>query len=252
MKSPIDLCEFLSWDSDFFGFRIGRITARSLSPSALSAIRNWSSANKIDCLYYIADSDDIQSIRLAEENGFRNVEIRITYELSLDGWDPDTRKIRNPDVHLRNASAEDLPTLIDMSKDSFVNSRWYFDPNFPKNKTRAYYPVWIRNSINGYADFVLAAELGGNVLGYISGNRAKSGRDGTLEIMAVRPEARGLGIGHELISGGLDWHVRDEAKEIVTNTQGRNITTNRMLIRLGWIIKDVQIYYHKWFSNQVS
>jgi len=251
MKFPIDTCEFLSWDSDFFGFRIGRITARSLSPSVVGAIHDWSSANNIDCLYYIADSDDIQSIRLAEENGFRNVEIRITYELSLDNWDPDTRKKRNSDIHLRLASVQDLPELIDMSKDSFVNSRWYFDPNFPKSKTRAYYPVWIENSINGFADFVLAAELGGQVLGYISGNRGKDGLEGTLEIMAVRSEARGLGIGHELFSGGLDWHVRDGEKQIITNTQGRNITTNRMLIRLGLNIKDIQIYYHKWFSNQL-
>jgi len=251
MKSQIDPCNFLSWDSDFFGIRIGKITERKLSPSVINAIQEWSSANKIDCLYFIADSDDIQSIRLAEENFFRNVEIRISYELSLKGWDPDTRKVRNPDVQLRIARSDDIQALIDMSKDSFVNSRWYFDPDFPKEKTRAYYPVWIKNSVNGYADFVLVAELEGQVLGYISGNRGNDGLDGTLEIMAVRPEARGLGIGHELFSGGLDWHVRDGRKNIVTNTQGRNITTNRMLIRLGLIIKDVQIYYHKWFSDQV-
>ena len=252
MNSQIEHCQFLSWDSDFFGLRIGKITEGTLSPSVIDAILAWSSANKIDCLYYIADSDDIQSIRLAEENGFRNVEIRISYELSLDGWDPDTRKIRNPDVHLRIARSDDMQILIDMSTDSFVNSRWYFDPDFPKDKTRAYYPIWIKNSVNGFADFVLVAELKGQVLGYISGNRGKDGLEGTLEIMAVRPEARGLGIGHELFSGGLDWHVRNGTKNIVTNTQGRNITTNRMLIRLGLIIKDVQIYYHKWFSNQVS
>ena len=245
-------CELLSWDTEFFGVRIGRITERKLSPVVMNAIRNWSRQNDVNCLYYIADSDDIQSIRLAEENGFRNVEIRITYEYNLKDWDPETREIRNPDIHLRPARAGDLQVLIEMSTDSFRDSRWYFDPEFPEGKTRAYYPVWVENSLNGYTDYVLVAEHDGQVMGYITGNLQKDKTAGTIEIMAVRPEARGLGIGHELFSSSLDIQKLNGSEYIVTNTQGRNITTNRMLIRHGLNIKDIQIYYHKWFTSQGS
>lgn len=250
MKHQIEPCKFLDWDSDFFGIRIAKVTEHRLSPSVLESIWDWNRTNNIHCLYYLADSDDAQSIRLAEENGFRNVEIRITYELSLEGWDPETRQVRNPDVHLRIATDEDVPALVELSTDSYRDSRWYFDPQFPQDKVRSYYPVWIENSVKGFADFVLVAELEGQVLGYISGNRAKNDQPGTLELMSVHPQARRHGIGHEVFSGGLDWHKRSGARMLVTNTQGRNITTNRLMIRLGLILKDIQIYYHKWFSNQ--
>lgn len=247
-----EACKFLDWDSDFFNLRIGRILESRLTPSSFDSIQAWSSENEIDCLYYVADADDIQSIRLAEDQGFRNVEIRITYEYSLHDWNPDTRIRRNPDVNLRTARSGDIPALVEMSTDSFKDSRWYFDSNFPEEKVRQYYPVWIKNSVDGYADFVLVAELDGNVSGYISGNRAGEASPGSLEIMAVRRDARGLGIGHELFSGGLDWLVRNGTKDILTNTQGRNITTNRMLIRLGLNIEKVQIFYHKWFIRPRS
>jgi GNAT superfamily N-acetyltransferase len=62
--------------------------------------------------------------------------------------------------------------------------------------------------------------------------------------------SRGFGIGHELFASGLDWYLREGVDRIFVNTQARNIPTQRMIQRHGFISKSVQLYYHKWFTDQ--
>ena len=71
-------CERLEWDSDFFGIRIGRVRTNHLSPAILDATNRWCAANAVDCLYFLADPNDAQTIRLAAQFGFNLVDIRMT------------------------------------------------------------------------------------------------------------------------------------------------------------------------------
>ena len=80
MTVTTEPCQFLQWDSDFFGFQIARVFDRHLSATDLGTIFTWCDANSVDCLYFLADSDDADTIRLVEEHSFHLVEIRITYE----------------------------------------------------------------------------------------------------------------------------------------------------------------------------
>ena len=244
-----DPCQFLEWDSTFFGVRIGQVHKNSLDRETVDQITKWSNKNQIDCLYLVTDADDSLTIRLAEDNGFRLVEIRILYESNLSGWDPITRPKSNQDVVIRNVRIEDIPQLQEIAKNSYQNSRWYFDPCFPEAKCQEYYQLWIKKSAEGGASFVLVADNNGEILGYISGNRQSDIQEGSFELTAVKENARRSGIGHELFASSLDWYIQHSVKQVIVNTQGRNLGTQRMILRFGFLPYKVQLFYHRWITN---
>ncbi len=84
-------CQFLDWDTGFFGHRIARVNGTRLDPVFLKAVLDWCQAQQIECLYFLAESNDPQTVWLAQDHDFSLVEIRITLERSLLDWDPETR-----------------------------------------------------------------------------------------------------------------------------------------------------------------
>lgn len=245
----LEPCQFLEWDSTFFGVRIGQILKNSLDTETVRQIDKWSKNYRVDCLYLVTDADDSSTIRLAEDNGFHQVEIRILYESNLTGWDPDARQKSNQDVVIRNVRNTDIPQLQQIAKNSYQNSRWYFDPCFPEEKCQEFYQSWIKKSAEGGASFVLVADIDGEILGYISGNRQADHPEGSFELTAVKETSRRSGIGHELFASSLDWYIQHSVNRVIVNTQGRNLGTQRMIMRFGFLPFKVHLFYHRWMTD---
>jgi len=241
-------CQFLPWDTDFFGHRIARVNRQRFDHDFLGDVCNWCKDHSIDCLYFLARADDPQTVLLAEDHGFRLVEVRITLERSLLDWDPEIRPKASENVYVRPVRHEDLPVLQDIAGKSYIDSRFYFDKCFSQDKWRAYYRTWIRKSCEGGADLALVAEQEGQVVGYITGLVARDKAEGIYELTGVEPSVRGNGVGQELFRSGLDWYVRAGVQHIQVVTQGRNVKVQRMILRHGFLTCSCQLYYHKWFS----
>ncbi len=250
MNLPAEPCLFLQWDTDFFGYRIARVTGERLDAESIESIYAWSESHQVECLYFLAHADDIHTIRLAEDHGFRLVEVRLNMERSLKDWDPETRPREAEDILLRAARPEDLPTLQEIAKTSYVDSRFYFDPCFSEEQWQAYYAGWIEKSFAGGAEIAIVAEKAGEVVGYITGLIDKDDpRKGQYELTGVKIPARKAGVGQELFRGGLDQYVRKGVEYVWLATQGRNVATQRMVQRNGFITRSCQLYYHKWFID---
>ncbi len=244
-----EICQFLEWDTNFFGSRIARLNASRLQEASLRTALDWCRREQIDCLYFLADSDDPQTVWLAEANHFHLVEIRYTLERSLKDWDPETRPRATEQVEIREATARDIPALQAIARLSYVDSRFYFDRHFKEGKWADYYAIWVKNSVNGGADLRLVAEKDGEILGYITGLVDWEKNQGVYELTGVNQSARRSGIGQELFRSGLDWYVQHGVADIWVATQGRNVTTQRMIQRHGFLSKSCQLYFHKWFSD---
>jgi ribosomal protein S18 acetylase RimI-like enzyme len=247
---PAEPCLFLQWDTDFFGRRIGRVNSSQLDEKLVEAIYAWSEQNHIDCLYFLADADDIDTIRLAEELDFRLVEIRLNMERGLTDWDPATRPHTAPEIHIRRGKLEDIPRLQEIARYSYYDSRFYFDRCFPEASWQAYYATWVKKSFEGGAQIALVAEHKGEIVGYITGliDQQDSTR-GQYELTGVDPQARNMGVGSELFRSGIDRFVQAGVQYVWLATQGRNIPTQRMVQRNGFITRSCQLYFHKWFST---
>jgi GNAT superfamily N-acetyltransferase len=247
---PVEACQFLQWDTDFFGHRIARVNGSRLDAPFLESINQWSRENAIECLYFQADADDPRTIHLAEEYHFHLVEVRLTYERSLKEWNPETRPKAGEGISTRPAHPEDLPALLEIAQNSYVDSRYYFDERFSETQWQAYYRTWVKKSFTGGAELAIVAELNGQVVGYITGlvSKERPG-EGQYELTGVRPEARRSGVGQELFRSGLDWYVQAGVGYVWLMTQGRNVPTQRMIQRDGFITRACHLYYHKWFNE---
>lgn len=248
MNPSSEPCQFLEWDTQFFGHRIGRVQAHRLEAHLLADIEEWRQRHQIECLYFLAEADDPQTIRLAQLQGFLLVEVRLIFERSLKDWDPQTRLREAQEVLIRPAKPEDIPALQEIAGNSYIDSRYYFDPHFSQEKWQAYYRTWVQKSCSGGAALALVAERDGEALGYITGQIDHQTGEGIYELTGVKESARRFGVGQELFRSGLDWYAQSGIKLIWLATQGRNVPTQRMVQRNGFITRACQLYYHKWFE----
>ena len=251
MTEPTAPCQFLDWDTEFFGHRIARVTRALLEPDFLRSVLDWCQEHAIECLYFLAESNDPHTVWLAQQNNFHLVEIRVILERSLKDWDPATRsRAADDDVQIRFVEPDDIPVLQDIARTSYVDSRFYFDRHFSEENWQSYYATWVKKSCSGGADLALAAVKNGELIGYITGLVDKENNTGIYELTGVRESARRSGVGQELFRSGLDWYVRNNVPAIWVATQGRNVTTQRMIQRHGFLTKACQLYYHKWFTER--
>lgn len=241
------ICKFLEWDSEFFGHRIGRANVHSLSDESYERIDAWRREQKVDCIYFLAEANDPETIRLAEKQRFNLVEVRLTFERTLQSWRSERPSEPPANLVVRPSQPEDLPALKEIAASSYVYSRFYNDPNFGEAQWQAFYRRWIEKSVMGGADLALTAELDGEIVGYITGLVDREKNEGIYELTGVKPAARRAGIGQELFRCGVDWYVSQGIPLIWVVTQGRNVPTQRMLQRFGFLTRNCELYYHKWF-----
>ena len=233
-------CELLEWDTEFFGFPIARISAGLLTPDELRSVLSWCNAEHIRCLYWLVEGDAVAAIRLAEEHQFRFVDIRLTLDSK-----PDAAQHRIQST--RRASEEDLSALATIAGYAHADTRFFRDPNFPRDRCRELYAVWVQKSIRGYAERVFVAEHNGMPAGYITCHA--KGDVGEIGLIAVAESARGKGLGSELIAAALQYFAESGTKQVRVVTQGHNVAAQRLYQRYGFLTCSVQIWYHRWFPQ---
>lgn len=238
------LCQYLDWDSAFFARRIGSIRESRLRPETLVEIEGWCGTHRIDCLYFLADLADPETIQLAEERSFHLVDIRLTLGIKL----PSSLSPGSASSGIRLGRAEDIPTLRSIARTNHRDSRFYFDPNFPRESCDRLYETWIEKSCRGFADVVFVPELCGKPAGYISCHM-RPNRSGQIGLVGLSQEARGKGLGRELVKASLFWFESTGANQITVVTQGRNVAAQRLYQRCGFSTQSVQLWYHRWFRQ---
>ena len=240
-------CTLLPWDSDFFGFRIGRLEGHTLNPQRATAVDDWCQENAIRCLYFLADAADPTTSATAEQNRYRLVDIRMTFKLKLA---EKSQTDHQPAVGLviRPAIPADIPQLKEISKISYTLSRFYYDPGFPHQRCDDLYAVWVEKSCQGYADEVLVAEVEGQPSGFITLKNHHEGEAyGEIGLVGISPQAQGHGLGQKLVQHGLTWFAGQGITNVEVVTQGRNVRAQRLYQRAGFITEAIQLWYHKWF-----
>lgn len=230
------------WDSAFFGRRIAEVEGGTLDDAAAADILAWCERERVDCLYFLADPEPA-TIDTAERHGFRLVDVRLTLRRSIRDLEPPTAS----PWRVRPARGDDLAALEALAAVSHGDSRFYADPRFGSDAASRLYRVWIRNSIEGWADdtLVLTRADAETPLGYITGHRR--GDAGQIGLLAVAAEARGAGAASALVTS-LCAAYRDAGLDAMTVvTQGRNLDAQRLYQRRGFTSAALGLWYHRWW-----
>jgi dTDP-4-amino-4,6-dideoxy-D-galactose acyltransferase len=234
-------CEILEWDSSFFGKRIARLGVRRLTAGALAELDDFVAKNQVECVYFLCEAMDAESIVLAEQHRFHLADIRVTLEtrLGADGIQA------SEDLIVRKAAAGQKEALKAIARISHKDTRFYQDPHFQTSRCDALYETWIEKSCDGYADVVFTVELGGMVAGYITCHLDGEAA-GNIGLLAVSEAARGKGVGSALIRAALNWFSDEKRLLVTVVTQGRNNRAQRLYQHSGFVTRSVELWYHYW------
>jgi dTDP-4-amino-4,6-dideoxy-D-galactose acyltransferase len=238
-------CEYLEWDSEFFRRRIARVTLSRIDETLADRIENWCSEQAIECLYFLADSSDVETIRLAQRRGFRFVDTKVTFEYGLDR----AGERVTTQFTLRSAKESDIAALRKLARVAHTDSRFYYDGNFPVDRCNALYETWIEKSCGGWADKVFVGDIFGTAEAYLTCHQASSG-SGRIGLVGVSEKARGKGLGTALVSHAVRWFQQEGVENIRVVTQSRNLAAQRLYQKCGFVPISTEIWFHRWFSEK--
>ena len=239
-------CLLLPWDSEFFGIRVARVAGDTLTPDTLRLANEFCRREEVRCLYFLSRMDDPVTIRAAEDDGFRYVDTRVTFERALP-----VPAASAPRVRTRLATAADVPALAAIAREAHTSSRFYFDASFPRESCARLYETWIRVSCEGsYADAVIVADWEGSAAGYVTCHVDESPPVGRIGLVGVGGRAQGRGLGDALVRSALEWFGRRELPSSTVVTQGRNIPAQRLYQKCGYATRSMELWYHKHYPAE--
>lgn len=241
-------CELLPWDTDFFHFRIAQVCGDLLRPEWMAQIDKWAGDHRIQCLYFLSNADDPLTIRTAQENGFGLVDIRVTLECKFTHLSDRICPPLPTGVCIRPATSADIPGLQMIARTAHTATRFFNDTQFPRRSVEDFYSTWIALEIQGRAQTVLtAAPATGQPLGYVSCHLDPVRKAGQIGLVGVTAEVRGKGIGKNLILAALDWFKTHQVREVTVIAQGNNQPAQRLYQQCGFLSRNLQLWYHKWY-----
>lgn len=238
-------CRLLEWDSAFFELRIARVNEPLRTErEALSAL-DWSLSHRIQCLYYLAPSDDSRVSAVANKFAFSLVDIRMTLGNAHQTAIP-------PFARVRCATEKDLPALIAIARSAHTDSRFYYDGNFSRERCDDLYELWITKTVHGDAQRVFVVEQNGHPAGYVTCH--VNGENGEIGLLGIAEGARRTGCGTELVGAALNFFKMSGIERVRVVTQGRNFPAQRLYQRCGFLTQSVELWFHRWFStpSQIS
>lgn len=234
-------CSLLKWDSEFFGFRVARVNAQTITDASARVIDNFCKQNAVRLLYFLARSDVPETTSAAAHAGFNLVDIRLTFERSNlpTGELPQDIRPVNPN---------DYAALEEIAATAHTDTRFYFDGHMLRQKCDDLYRRWIRRSCEGWAQMIFVTGPAGSPTGYVTCHANRETTGGSIGLIAVRASSRRTGLAGKLVTASLTWFAQQGLKTATVVTPGRNISAQRLYQRHQFVTQSLELYYHKWYQ----
>ena len=251
------------WEARVLGRRVTGI--RSLAAAGESCERaaileslldeavRHAEARGAECLVHRSHADDAPAIHALERRGFLLVDTLLDYVFDYPRDEALPHSSLPPDVRVRPATPEDLDGLLEVSRRAFAvhSGRFHSDERIPRAGAVRVYEEWIRSCVEGWADWVLAAECGGALAGYSAWKKPSEMERrhgialGHYSIGAVDPEHAGRGLFRALTLEGMRL-LAGHAQRVEGPTHANNVPVQRAYAALGWRVADARHGFHRW------
>ena len=229
----------LAWDTDFFGFSVGKIEGEIQNPSQVSAVEQLFTTNGHELAYYSSTKPLSKLVHDNHELDFVLVDRKTTY-----------LKIVNPQLSIDSDitsfianSATDK--LNDLAIQSGEYSRFNVDHRIEPEKFREMYKLWIANSLNKkMAREVQIYSSGTDIAGFVTLGEKNQRAD--IGIIGVDHSYRRNGIGRTLMQSAEKWSYDHGYEFIQVVTQGDNYPACRLYESCGYHVDRREYFYHIW------
>ena len=232
------MMEYLEWDSNFLGFKVGRIS--QLNTETLEqALENAKSENYK--LLYLFEAEDcfLPEDILQKYNG-KLVDGKVLYAQELSD-----QVLDNYEQTKRYTNSKVSNDLLQLAYESGKYSRFKLDKNFATEVFTDMYKLWIENSVNGQiADRIYVVEQDNKITAMVTLKEKSE----TLHIglIATALESQGQGYGKQLINRTRQTAIELGLKNIEVPTQYDNMQACSFYEACGFRVKSITNIYHFW------
>lgn len=227
--------ERLTWDSDFFGLRIGRADIRSSEDSCALVHQKESLKAGFDLVYVFGN----QGIGFSGE-GTTLVDRKMVYTLSecSDVFFDDH-------VELWDGNKLVTRALLDLALVSGKYSRFKLDSQFPVGSYERLYSRWIEQSVKR----VMATE----VFCYLVGDTPKGlvtldlKEDvGSIGLVAIAEDYQHRGVGTAMMRHVISYAQKHTCKKLSVATQFDNKAACSLYEKVGFKVESMTNVWHWW------
>lgn len=234
----------LAWDSDCFGFRVGRIADARPPEGVLREALEQAKAGGYRVVYWTtrAEPDREQTARAV---GGRLADRRRTYLYDLDEVEPNAFRVNH---FIQSWPRGEPPAgFYDLALEAGTHSRFLTDPGFGRPNWEKLYRAWIRNScLRTYAEEVLYIEDFGKPCALLTLGLNRGRPD--IGLVAAAPGRQGRGLGADLVHASLVWAVNRDYGGVQVVTQAANEGACRFYERLGFDLETEEFVFHFWLK----
>lgn len=225
----------LGWDSDFFGYPVGKIEIESWRDNELN--------NTNYKLVYVFSKILIPQF----ENSLKDK--KVVYSIDLKN------QTTNDDVQIQiikfDSLAHSYEQLLSLTLESGIFSRFFIDKEFNNDEYSKLYKRWLDNSLNSSSKYeVFVAVENEELLGFITLGIKE---DDLLDIglLAVNPKFRGRKIGTHLMNFSKIFAKSKNISHIQVVTQFDNTPACKLYEKAGFTQTDLTYIYHIWNHDTI-
>ena len=219
----------LTWDSTFFGYKIGKVEfnsslnskdlLNSIKKSSYDMVQLFSNQNLESCFKY------------------NPIDIKLTFSKKVA-----TARTNNPCIKSVNKDLDGA--LVKLAKEAGFHSRYKIDKNL-ELKFEEMYETWMNKS--------LKRELAAEVFAYQDKNKIngmvtinKKLKKAEIGLIAVDNKAQSKGIGSQLLQSVENWALKQNLENICVATQEENYNACRFYEKNNYKISEKTYIYHIW------
>ena len=198
----------LDWDSDFFGYKVGKAVVNNANDNFLEKVRK--EVHDFDLCYVYSTYQSFSDLDIFKDE-------KVIFEISLKSF-----------VFTKQASSvipyskEDFTHLILLTFQSGEFSRFRLDPRFNNYEFERLYFEWLLKSVRKViADEVLVYKNEMQIVGFVTMVKKQDFLE--IGLIAIDPKYRGIGIGSLLLAGVFDYALSHQINRVTVSTQRRNV-----------------------------
>lgn len=244
------------WDTEHFGLGIGKskfiLFDRNINVESRRCLfqkaKSVAASQNLSVIFARIMLSDMPTIQSLELEGAILTDILLTFHIDLKRDVLPTRS--SSVVEIVKADERDEQVLMEMASNIFKTDHFHIDYHLSTSKCNQLYAKWIQSCLKGLADTVLVAIKDGKSIGFITcklGSIFNSYNYGIIDLVGVKKEYEGKGVGSMLITGALKW-FSNQTESVYVGTQVTNIPAIRLYNKAGFrqILSEATL--HLWIS----
>lgn len=233
----------LEWDSKHLGRRVGKIECDiERTDTGIEKIEKWMDEYS---LVYLFNAHNLGEQLVGK--GFTANEFggHMTYTIESHDLNKATSRASVQTGHgsIKVVRESQLERITELMSYAMKTSRFYLDKKIGNGFAAELYKQWTYNGVMGDKKTALGYIVGEEILGALTLNMREDKRC-DIELLAVDPCYRGLGIGMHLVEAALEKAKLNMCTRVQVVTQRTNYAASRLYTACGLNLVKESFVYH--------